>query len=84
MTGDADYGKLQVSEPCFGPVVDLGSTAMQQFTVTKDKYDTGTGSVTISIRGGTTIFLWNDAEPDWEVYAGTINRRWRYAQLKVE
>jgi hypothetical protein len=84
VTGDADYGKLQASEPCYGPVVDLGVTLMQAFTVQKDKYSVGSGAATISIRGSTESFLWNDAEPDWEVYTGTITRRWRYVQLKVE
>jgi hypothetical protein len=54
------------------------------FTVQRDKYGTGNGVVTISIRGSVNIFSQHDINPTWEVYSTPVTRGWQYVQIKVD
>ena len=83
VTGDPNYGCLVIGEECYGPVVDLGTALSRQYTITKDKYDTGHGEVTLYIRGSADPFAWDDESPSWEEYTTTITRSWRYVQLRI-
>jgi len=83
--GDANWGKAHVEEsvPCYGSVVDTGDASEKKFTVIRDKYGTGSGNVTIYIRGDTSSFAQHDVSPEWAVYNAPIVRTWQYVQLKM-
>ena len=58
VSGDPDWGAVEVADstPVFGNVTDTGDTSLRDFSVTLDKYATGSGSVTVYIRGSATPF----------------------------
>ena len=85
VTGDADWGKAEVWDgtPALGDVIDTGDTDTKTFTVTRDKYGTGSGSVTIYIRGDTSVFGQHDGSPSWAEYTAPTVQSWRYVQLRM-
>ena len=86
VSGDGSWGKLTAysGETCYSSVVDMGSSAARHFTVQRDKYGTGSGNVTISIRGSATSFAQHDGSPSWSTYTVVVTQTWRYVQLKIE
>lgn len=85
-TGDTNWGKAEVFDgtPIVGHVVDTGDSLSKTFTVTRDKYGTGSGNVTISIRGSATSFGQHDGSPAWSTYTTPTTQTWRYVQVKLE
>lgn len=86
MQGDPDWGKVEVVDgtPIYSEVVDTGDTSSKTFTLTRDKYEAGSGSVTISIRGSATSFTRFAGTPTWTEYTAPTNQPWRYVQAKME
>jgi hypothetical protein len=69
----------------YSPVKAISGAGSNEITVTIDKYGVaGSGTGTLSVRGGEDEFAWDGFAPDWEVYTGPITRDWNYIQLKVE
>jgi hypothetical protein len=85
-TGDSAWGKAVVEDgtPIVGHVVDTGDESTKTFTVTRDKYGTGSGNITISIRGSNALFGQHDGSPSWATYSGPTSQAWRYVQIKME
>jgi len=86
VSGNLDWGAAMVASgtPCLGEVIDTGDTTSKTFTVTRDKYSSGSGSVTIYIRGSATTFAYDAASPSWAAYSGPTTQTWRHVQLKME
>jgi hypothetical protein len=86
VVGDASWGQLEVvtGTAVYGSVIDIGSTALKTFSVTRDKYGTGSGNVAISIRGSDTSFAQLDVSPSWAAYSAPTQQTWQYVQLKLE
>jgi hypothetical protein len=86
VSGDQDWGAAMVATgtPCIGEVIDTGDANSKTFTVTRDKYGSGSGAVTISIRGSASSFAWDAASPSWSTYSAPTVQSWRYVQLKME
>ena len=84
--GDQDWGKAEVptGTPVYGAVVNYGSSIQRTWTVTKDKYEAGSGDVTIRIRGSSTSFDQHDGTPSWSVYSGPTQQTWQYVQLRMD
>lgn len=84
--GDQDWGQmgLNIGTPTYSAMIDTGDTNNKTFTVDKNKYGSGTGTVTIYIRGSASTFGKFDGSPSWTEYTAPTSQTWRYAQLKVE
>ena len=84
--GDADWGQLKVQLNASGQsaVKDLGSVKARIIVLKRDKYGSGSGSITIYIRGQAATFNQDDGSPSWEEYTIPIRKDWRYIQAKVE
>jgi hypothetical protein len=86
VSGDPDWGACEVASgtPCYGEVIDTGDTNSKTFTVARDKYASGSGAVTISIRGSASVFTQHAGSPSWSTYTTPTSQTWRYVQVKVE
>jgi len=62
----------------------LGSVKNRIIVLTRDKYGSGSGSITIYIRGQATSFNQDDGSPAWEEYTVQVKKDWRFIQTKVE
>jgi len=85
VTINPDWGKLSLQTAGAegrSAVYDLGSAATRKFTLTENRYGTGSGSATLQIRGDTSSFVQDDAVPAWETYSAPISRGWRYVQVR--
>jgi hypothetical protein len=84
--GDQDWGQAEIADgtPGYGHVVNYGSDAARTFTVTRDKYETGSGTVDIFIRGSASPFDQHDGTPTWNAYAGPTLQSWQYVQLRMD
>jgi hypothetical protein len=90
VSGDPAYGALSVSiSELVSDIIDTGDTSLKVFTVVRDKYDTGSGTVTYQIRGSNTLFSQLDGEPpSWQLMPSPppnnyVQAAWRYVQLKI-
>ena len=86
--GDADWGKMKLDfnpsgEEGRSAVYDLGSAASRKFTITENRYGTGTEDAQIQIRGDTVAFLQDDDLPFWTDYTVPLSRTWRYVQVRA-
>jgi hypothetical protein len=87
VSGDTDWGKLSLATSAIGhgSVEEIGAPGVTRvFTITQNKYGTGSGSFVVKIRGADTIFAQDDASPSWETYSGTISRQWCFVQVRLE
>ena len=86
ITGDADWGKIELGENDVGhsAVKDLGSGLSRTLTVTRDRYGTGSGNINTYIRGQAGTFLQDAASPSWAAYSNPIVEAWQYVQIKIE
>jgi hypothetical protein len=84
ISGDADWGKLQLlsGEEGRSQVYDMGSIQTLIWTVTENRYGTGSGTAQLQIRGSTTSFAQDDVTPSWENYSGPVEKTWRYVQVR--
>lgn len=83
--GDADWGKLSLDitgEEGRSAVYDLGSSVLRNFILTENYYGTGSGTTVLEIRGSATSFNQDDVNPAWEEYSASIERTWRYVQVR--
>ena len=85
ISGDADWGKLSLPVGAEGrsKVYDFGDSNSRQYTINRDVYGTGSGAVTIQIRGSTTAFNQDDSSPSWTTYTTPTVQSWRYVQVRV-
>jgi hypothetical protein len=86
VSGDQNWGAAMVATgtPCLGEVIDTGDANSKTFTATRDKYASGSGAVTISIRGSASPFAYDAGSPSWSTYSAPVTQAWRYVQLKME
>jgi hypothetical protein len=85
ITGDADWGKLKIDlsgEEGRSAVYDHGSAVSRTYTLTENRYGSGTEDAVLEIRGSTTSFIQDAAVPAWEEYIAPITRVWRYVQIR--
>lgn len=82
--GDPNWGKLQVGSglEARSGVYDFGNSDSRQYTLTKNRYGTGSGSSTLQIRGDTVAFAQDNNIVAWENYTAPITRSWRYVQVR--
>jgi len=65
-------------------VIDLVFSCLRRITLTANEYDDGSGSPgKIYIRGSESEFYHADASPSWEEYTESIERTWRFIQVRV-
>lgn len=86
--GDVDWGKLKLDynpsgEEGRSAVYDLGSAVTRTYTMTEDRYGSGSGSAVLYIRGSGASFSQDDATPVWEEYTAPVAADWRYVQVAV-
>lgn len=75
---------LDMGEQARSNVIELESDALKKITVTVGKYEANAGSPgKIWIRGRAGIFGPYSSEPHWELYKGSIEREWKYVQVRV-
>lgn len=82
--GNADWGKLKLpwtNGEGRSAVYDMGFVTSRTFTVTNQRYGSGSGAAVLQIRGSESTFTQDSTVPVWEEYAGTISRYWRYVQV---
>jgi len=84
--GDADWGKAEVADgtPVYGDVVNIGDSNTRTYTVTRDKYGSGSGNVSLYIRGDTTPFTQHAGTPSWNLYSTPTEQDWQYVQLRID
>lgn len=73
------------NQEVYSDVVPLPS-GWKTLTVEKNRYSNLCcgGYVNVWIRGDTSIFLWDDVSPAWNLYTSPIYTDWNYAQLRVK
>jgi hypothetical protein len=84
VSGDIDWGKLNLElsgEEGRSAVYDLGNASTRTFTLTLNRYGTGTGVAISQIRGDISSFTQDSVVPVWEEYTAPISRYWRYVQV---
>ena len=82
--GDQDWGKLSLdlNDQGRSRVYDFGNSNQRSYTLTENRYGSGQGIATLQIRGDTAIFGQDAVSPSWENYSISINRSWRYVQVR--
>jgi hypothetical protein len=84
--GDPNWGKLILNTlggEGRSAVYNLQNSASKIFSLSKNRYGTGSGSATLQLRGGSSLFLQDDSYPDWEDYVAPIYHDWQYAQTRA-
>jgi len=84
-TVNIDWGKLSLQTAGAegrSAVYDLGSAATRKFTLTENRYGTGSGVGLLQIRGDTVAFTQDDNAVDWETYTAPVSHAWRYVQVR--
>lgn len=83
VTGDADWGKLHLSNnEGRSAVYDLGSSKARTFTIDQNRYGTG-DTVTVQIRYSDTSFDQDDIAPSWIIYSSPAKYTCRYVQVRA-
>ena len=89
--GSASWGQLEAqtagytARPAVSDVRDTGDDSSKTIYLHRDRYGaSGSGNVTISIRGSAYPFAQHAVGPSWETYTTQVTRSWRYVQVKVE
>jgi len=85
VTINPDWGKLSLQMAGAegrSAVYDLGSAATRKFTLTENRYGTGSGVGLLQIRGDTVAFIQDDDIVDWETYTAPVSHAWRYVQVR--
>lgn len=82
--GDANWGKMELIVGAQGRsrVYDIGNANTRIYTLTPNRYGSGSETATLQIRGDTVSFNQDDASPTWETYTVAISRAWRYVQVR--
>jgi hypothetical protein len=85
ITGDPNWGQIDVVDgtPVFSSVVDMGDASTKTVTVALNTYGTGSGGVTLGIRGSATPFTAFAGAPAWLPYTAPVTHAWRYVQVKA-
>jgi hypothetical protein len=85
ITGDPNWGQIDVVDgtPVFSSVVDMGDASTKTVTVALNTYGTGSGGVTLGIRGSATPFTAFDVAPAWIPYTAPVTHAWRYVQVRA-
>ena len=88
VVGDADWGKMKLDfhppEEGRSAVYDLGSLCNRKFTITENRYGTGTEDATIYYRGSANVFAQDALAPLWTPYIGPTVELYQYVQVMVE
>jgi len=85
VTINPDWGKLSLQTAGAegrSAVYDLGSATTRKFTLTENRYGTGSGVGLLQIRGDTVAFTQDDNVVDWETYTAPVSHAWRYVQVR--
>jgi hypothetical protein len=86
ITGDQDWGILSIDTADEGRsnVYDFGDSVSRTYTLTLNRYGSGTGTPVVQIRGQNTSFLQDDVSPSWETYSTPVAKTWRYVQVRID
>ena len=86
ITGDQDWGILSIDTIDEGRsnVYDFGNSVSRTYTLTLNRYGSGTGTPVVQIRGQNTSFLQDDGSPSWETYSAPVAKTWRYVQVRID
>lgn len=85
IAGDPKWGQLvlESGEEARSPVLQYANFDSREYTINRDLYGTGSGSVIIEIRGSTTQFSQDDVSPSWTTYSGATTQSWQYVQVRL-
>lgn len=85
IVGDADWGQLSLNsgQEARSRVYEYPDAKLRQYTINRDVYGTGSGSVTFYIRGSTTAFAQDDNTVTWNTYSGPTKQSWQYVQIRA-
>lgn len=83
--GDQNWGILGISYDKEGRslVYFFAGSYLKKFTISIDRYQSGSGTGTIQIRGSATIFYQDDTSPSWTNYTAPTYQTWKYVQVRV-
>jgi hypothetical protein len=86
ITGDQDWGILSIDTDDEGRsnVYDYGNSVSRTYTLTLNRYGSGSGSPIVQIRGQNTTFNQDDVSPSWETYSTPVAKTWRYVQVRID
>ena len=84
VSGNADWGKgeLDIGEEMRSAVQDLGDIATRTFTLTPNRYGTGSGTATLQYRGQDAVFVQDDNVLAWTNYTVPFALSCRYFQIR--
>ena len=86
IVGNADWGKLKLDyfpgEEGRSAVYDLGSAKVRKFTLTENRYGTGSEDAVLQYRVDTISFLQDDVLPAWTNYSVPFSVNCRYVQVR--
>jgi len=84
VSGDANWGKMEldIGEEGRSAVYDLGDANPRTYTLTLNRYGTGSGTSTLQIRGQAAAFVQDDNVLAWTTYTVPILESWRYIQVR--
>jgi len=84
VSGDADWGKMEldIGEQGRSAVYDLGDVAARTFTLTENRYGSGSGTATLQYRTDTSAFVQDDILPAWTTYTVPFAVSCRYVQIR--
>jgi hypothetical protein len=79
------WGALSVesAEEGRSQVYDFGSSTSRTYTLTLNRYGSGSGTPVVQIRGQNTSFNQDDISPSWETYSTPVAKTWRYVQVRI-
>jgi hypothetical protein len=85
ISGDQSWGIAAVgsSDSLYSPVLFAGA-GTHHFSLLRDFYGSGIGTVSLYIRGDTSSFGQNDGSPAWEAYTGPVDRTWTHVQMRID
>lgn len=86
ITGDQDWGILSIDTDDEGRsnVYDFSNFVSRTYTLTLNRYGSGSGTPVVQIRGQNTSFLQDDVSPSWETYSVPVAKTWRYVQVRID
>ena len=84
VSGDANWGKMEldIGEEGRSAIYDLGDANPRTYTLTLNRYGTGSGTSTLQIRGQAAVFVQDDNVLAWTTYTVPTLQSWRYVQVR--
>lgn len=85
ITGDPDWGKLtlQLNAEGRSNVYSFGNENSRNISIVSNRYEAGSGTATLQIRGQADIFTQDDNVLAWENYTIPVAKTWKYIQVRA-